>query len=527
MGGEGGASGSPSDAGSAGDDQGGEGGAGGSNEPVDPCVGVTCDSPPANTCESATKFLAYDPIGTCVEGECDYTSKQIACSCSGDACTTDPCAAVTCNTPPSPACPNTTTRRTFSATGTCAAGSCSYTPTDAACPFVCAGGACTGECVPGTARCDTATGVPQVCGSNGFLQNKPACGANSACAGGACLCTTGYTDCSGSCAQLSTSAAHCGACGHSCLGGECVAGKCKPVELAAGQVQAQSLAVSSTHVYWMDETGAVGNVKRVSKSGGAVETLATTQGYPGGLALTSNAVYWGTLGSNGKGGVPRFVYRANLDGSSRTEFEPYAKTIDNLVIADGIVCWNDRDLGVATKYYSKPVGGSGSATLLGSTTSPGTNITAAGGCLYYSPDGKSITRLCPGTTGIGVFSTTSSVGFSPQQSSDATMLYFGVTQRGVVRLPLTGTTAATDVIAGTDVRSLIVDGSVLYYIDGSTGGAPACTTNWGLYRTTKTPGGARVELIPPPMECPYSLVTDSEALYWMNGNTGTIVKMAK
>ena len=393
---------------------------------------------------------------------------------------------------------------------------------------MCTGGACTGECVPGTARCDAATGVPQVCGSNGVLQNKPACGANSACAGGACLCTTGYTDCSGSCAQLSTSATHCGACGHSCLGGECVAGKCKPVELVAALVEAQNLAVSSTHVYWTDvSSGSVGSVKRVSKNGGTVQTLATNQGYLSGLALTSSAVFWGSSGSNGQGAVPRFVYRANLDGTSRTEFEPFAKTVRGPVTADGIVYWADQESGVGANFYSEPVGSTGSATLLGSTTSWVSSFTTAGGCLHYAPDAKSITRLCPGTSGIGRFSTTSTLYFNPQQSSDATMLYFGVTNRGLLRLPLSGNTAATDVIAGTEVGFPIVDGSELYYIDGSTGGAPACTTNWGLYRTTKTPGGTRVVLIPPPMECPFSLVTDSEAIYWINGNTGTIAKMAK
>lgn len=107
------------------------------------------------------------------------------------------------------------------------------------------------------------------------------------------------------------------------------------------------------------------------------------------------------------------------------------------------------------------------------------------------------------------------------------MLYFGVTDRGVMRLPLTGTAQATEVIAGAEVRGPVVDGNVLYYVDGDTGGAPACTTNWGLYRASKTPGGTRTELIPPPMDCPLSLAFDSEALYWINGTTGTIVKLAK
>jgi hypothetical protein len=398
-----------------------------------------------------------------------------------------------------------------------------------ACPFVCSAGVCTGECVPDSRRCDSNTAVPQLCSAGGAWQNQPACGSDRVCSAGECLCTASLTECAGACVQVNTSAAHCGACAHSCLGGECVASKCKPVEIAAGQAQPTSLAVSATHVYWMDYTNGVGNVKRVSKSGGTVQPLATDQGIPGSLALTSTEVYWGTLGSNSLGGVLRRVFRSNLDGTSRSEFAPYQNSVDSVVISDGVVYWNDRSVGAGTAFFSKPVGGTGGANPLGTDPGGVNMLTAAGGCLYYraGTSVQSIVRLCPGSTGMGRFSSSTFLNFGRHNVADATMLYFGVEDRGVLRLPLTGTSQATDVVSGTDVRAPVVDGSFLYYIDGDTGGAPACTTNWYLYRVGKTPGSTRTELVPPPQDCPGSLAFDSEALYWINQQTGTIMKLAK
>lgn len=272
----------------------------------------------------------------------------------------------------------------------------------------------------------------------------------------------------------------------------------------------------------------MGNVKRISKSGGTVETIATDLGLPGGLTLTPDQIYWGTLGSSSLGSVPRYVYRANLDGTDRSEFEPFQGAVDSVVSDDEFVYWNDRGVGTGTTFHREPLGSTGSAITIGSDPNAASSIAVGAGCLYVRVGINSLTRLCPGANAVGVFSTTTSLSLSPQQSSDATMLYFGVLERGLLRLTLTtGAPQATDVIAGTDVRSAVVDGDSLYYVDGDTGGAPACTNNWGLYRTAKTPGGVRVELLPPPMDCPRSLVTDSEAIYWINFDTGVIMKLAK
>jgi len=128
-------------AGAAGSGTGGVAGGGG----ADACLGVICDEPPDNACESAETFRAYDAIGSCADGECSYTSNLISCACEDDACVTDPCAEVTCDSPPEPACPDASTLRTYAEAGSCANGSCSYEPTDTGCPFGCSAGACNSD----------------------------------------------------------------------------------------------------------------------------------------------------------------------------------------------------------------------------------------------------------------------------------------------------------------------------------------------------------------------------------------------
>ena len=75
---------------------------------------------PSAVCLSTTQSETYDTMGSCSAGACAYTSHTTTCAagtCSGGLCTVDPCNGITCNTPPS-GC--------YSAPGMCTAGSCSY-----------------------------------------------------------------------------------------------------------------------------------------------------------------------------------------------------------------------------------------------------------------------------------------------------------------------------------------------------------------------------------------------------------------
>jgi hypothetical protein len=158
------------------------------------CTGtpMACTSPNPPICTDATHLKTYDNPGVCNGGRCVYTPETLACGsggCSGGACQTDPCANVTCATPPS-VC--------YDAAGTCSQGSCNYPTNHAACDD---GNACTdGDACNG----GVCSGTPKLCST------PPADGCADAstatvhdhigsCAGGACSYAIHYVSCSAGC----------------------------------------------------------------------------------------------------------------------------------------------------------------------------------------------------------------------------------------------------------------------------------------------------------------------------------------
>lgn len=131
--------------------------------PVDPsCDGVTCDAPPASTCTSSAVLRTYD--GRCVAGACRYEPLDMTCatSCAGGACV-DACQGVSCVTPPSPACVDADTLRTFAMAGTCGNGTCTYAPTDTPCPHGCENAVCKGVDLCETMNVTCTTAPEPVC----------------------------------------------------------------------------------------------------------------------------------------------------------------------------------------------------------------------------------------------------------------------------------------------------------------------------------------------------------------------------
>ena len=91
-----------------------------------------------------------------------------------------------------------------------------------------------GKCVSAAAH---GRGVCYDCGPKGDntgLCGSVCCGVNETCSNGVCACSTGFTDCSGTCVNLTNDSNNCGTCGIACTSGEtCAAGVCTAPPLAA------------------------------------------------------------------------------------------------------------------------------------------------------------------------------------------------------------------------------------------------------------------------------------------------------
>lgn len=166
-------------------------------------------------------------------------------------------------------------------------------------------------------------------------------GANAAaaCVSGTCAlgaCSPGFESCDGiaqtGCeADTRVSARHCGVCAHDCEAGSCVAGLCQPYPLGTTSGNLQHPGLSTTHVYWTNESKQL--IQRVAKTGGAVETVANASGEPEGLVVDGNWVFWSNAATNGG------VYRVDLDGANVTTISSGDNSARTLAVDAQYVYW--------------------------------------------------------------------------------------------------------------------------------------------------------------------------------------------
>lgn len=92
------------------------------------------------------------------------------------------------------------------------------------------------------------------------------------------------------CVDLATNPFHCGACNHDCRGGGCSDGGCLPIVLATDVPGPDTIAIDSTHVYWINAI--TNDVWSVQQDGGGKKLLYDG---PDGSAATSLAIYSGNI----------------------------------------------------------------------------------------------------------------------------------------------------------------------------------------------------------------------------------------
>ncbi len=180
---------------------------------ADSCAAITCNTPPAPSCSGST-LTTHASSGTCSGGACSYASTTTNCTfgCAAGACNPDACAGITCNSPPAATCTSSTSLRTYAA-GACSNGSCTYAPSDTTCAYGCASGACSPDpcagvtcttppastCASGSVVTFAATGTCSG-GTCSYAPTTTACPSGQTCSGGACVSTTTPPSCVGTAA---------------------------------------------------------------------------------------------------------------------------------------------------------------------------------------------------------------------------------------------------------------------------------------------------------------------------------------
>lgn len=254
--------------------------------------------------------------------------------------------------------------------------------------------------------------------------------------------------------DLSSNPRHCGACGHSCLGGLCANSRCRPFTVAANQGAPLGIDVSAGHVYWVNRNPP--GLMQWNKDGSGERALATPTDQlddPFDIAVDASEifVYWselknariyrkqiagGTKVPVGLGGPGQAAFLA-LDGTQvyvsdhRAAFGSIAtdkvlysgsEMITGLAVREGTLYWGVRE---TARILAGPVSGAPTGNVLvelGGATPMGVAVDADS--VYWIEDGRLI-RRAPRSGGAAVTLYESPQRFDESDLAvDATALYW-------------------------------------------------------------------------------------------------------
>jgi len=371
----------------------------------------------------------------------------------------------------------------------------------------CKAGGCSFMCNEGFADCDgnpangcegnTSSDVAN-CGKCG-----DACGtANTKnpaiCMAGKCTfaCRIGFGHCgaanvTGCETNLDMDPLNCGACGHSCLGGDCKLGKCEPFQLASTS-QPSGLAVDKTHVYFTSPS--LGNIGRVQRDGkcmpiapcpqafvgaGAGDPLTGQTRGPTAIVSDGTNVYWT---ADAAGIVVKRA--AALPPGAMTTLGPAVSTNPGYLALGGGKLWWTTGFG---------------------TTDPSPHLRTA------NPDGTALTTVANYQTPVSTFKGRGGV------ATDATSVYWASENGGVYHAAFNdpvcneGTITAPACKAYGSASSpygVAVDDSFVYWTEPSSG------------TVKKAPkAGGQSSFIATNQDLPQAIAVLDTFVYWGNAST--------
>ncbi|HEY8074851.1 MAG TPA: hypothetical protein VIF62_12095 [Labilithrix sp.] len=325
----------------------------------------------------------------------------------------------------------------------------------------------------------------------------------------------------GACTDLMSDGKNCGTCGHDCLGGTCMMGKCQPVALKMGG-NPRTIRLDATHLYWSDANGS--RVSQMDKNGANVIDLVVgaaggKNDFPFGLAVDGTTVYWGSADG--------FVLRCKIGGCANTpQVVATTTSFFDVAQANGKLFWIEST--GPDKIFSAPVAQNGGPGALVASNTEWNRVAADATNLYVTSDDKTVHRVDPGTKVATIVSTGNLKAFAV--AVDDTNVYWsdGDDPASIDFAPKTATNAAPTPIAATQHNPLAiaVDAAHLYWANAFVGlGGGTGSINMCAFTAC-----APVTLADN-RRSPLSIAVDDQAIYWAefdDGNgMGGIYKLAK
>jgi hypothetical protein len=325
----------------------------------------------------------------------------------------------------------------------------------------------------------------------------------------------GGAACNGQCVDTSIDRNNCGSCGRSCRGGACLGARCSPVIVASGIASPEAIALDDTFVYWGDGK----EIHRTLKSGiGTIEVVSAGQARVVAMGIGNGYVYWSDATS---------IFKAPVTGGTAEPF--VATTVVQGILpfgSDVYFIQNVLEAGVVTR--ASVIDG-GTFDIRTGQNNP-IALTTNGARIFVSNDesGGTIYGFDPNGQNLGLLS---SADFAHGLAADQTDLYFSEAFVGrISRVSIAGGAAQplTPSSSPKYAQGLAIDAThVFFTIRGSVNakasdGGTAGFIDGEVWMMDKD-GGARTLLAGPQYD-PYGIVTDDEAVYWVNAgflNAGT------
>lgn len=352
-------------------------------------------------------------------------------------------------------------------------------------------------------------------GSSGAGGTGGAGGSGGADAGDVFVpCTAPAAECDGDPAtvcetELDADPQSCGSCGHDCLGGSCVSGKCQPVALVTSGTPTR-LALDATHVYYVDYNG--GGVFSVPKGGGTPTTLATGQKSVR-IAVDASHVYWTNEQSNEIRRLPK--------AGGASEVVHNATAAYGFALDASLVYYTELRAGGSVAVVPK-VGGV--PIVISASENWPFEVALTASHVYWTQlsNNADVRRAALG--GGTPESVLTSLPNPTALTNDGTTVFVAVLGNGngkgqVIALPISGSGSTVLAQSQQQPRGLAVDGVHVYWTNGG---------DATVMRIAKDGSDNQVpELLASGGKTALGIAIDAEAVYWADDLSSTIHKLAK
>jgi hypothetical protein len=313
--------------------------------------------------------------------------------------------------------------------------------------------------------------------------------------------------------DTSSSPQHCGACGHDCIGGDCVDAACQPFVLADASTIAGVtspigngfLALDLQYVYFSFTGTSSGGIARVKKDGTGAACVACGVGQPREIGLDSQSVYWTDT-------APMRIQQAALAGSPPVLFLS-GSAGSPIAVGGSAVYWHDT---MSLQMRRSAVPDAATTTLLASQ--PGvSSIHYAEGLLFWGSATEIIAAdvtVTPPTP----LPLLSSLAKPRSLATDNLDLYWIQGTAGSESVCHTdkAAVAAVNCLIQANTFAIAVDGEHVYG-----------TNNVGglVWRSDKAVGG--IETVASGQVYPFDIAVDGKAIYWTSETTPLVLAIAK